>query len=640
MKTRNRPGVLLLIVLALLAMFGVLAIAFVILTGQTRRGADALRKVGQYDDQWEKTANQAALDVFRGSNNHQSPFQCHSLLENLYGNEWFMGTMSGASPVIGQGQLIQFAFAAGYPTNKTFAPEQHLGAVLTVLTGPLAGYSTHIVGMAGTPTQLQIAAFEGVSSTPAQVIGYINGCTCLINGMPYSGTGFGFQWPPARSANAPSMLSYNNATDANGWEFALLPNHAAFPYNTTDNGYSATYVNWLGQPDPAGPGGANPDYTAPDYQNMFLALRLTTPWTTPNGNVVYVPIPSFHRPELVNFWMNLNGGGTWSNPILQRKVLLRPLAAPINPGISAIDLRYGPWDVNNAGDGYPDSIWIDPGYEIRSTPDGRLYKPLVAVLCIDLDGRLNLNAHGSLAQLQADFLQVPNIGSTLFYGGGVAPPAGAAARADGLGPGRHQPRPVVRQRPQLSRAVQTTADGNQQRRRAAGRTLRRVEPLGRRHALQPAVARLFDQQRKRIRRRHPQRQQGVRLSVELRLRAGRKRLHRGGPHGPDRLPGLRHPGGPASDDGHRPGLPRAACFRRAQRRGGRRSGEQQPRRHIFGLLQLRFAVIGPLRGGSTILTSSTSRCVSPAACGRRLRWTMPFPPPSWSRFCGPTIATR
>jgi hypothetical protein len=425
MRTRNRRGVLLLIVLALLAMFGVLAIAFVILAGRARWGADALRKVGQYDEQWEKTANQTALDVFRGSNNHQSPFQAHNFLETLYGNEWFTGSAGSATAVIGAGQLIQFTFTAAYPTNKTFLPEQHLGAVLTMLNGPAAGYSTHIVGVVanGTVTQLQIAAFEGLNSS--DVISFINSPpanvvpACLINGMPYSGTGFGYQWPPAKSTNAPSLLSYDNATDGNGWEFALLPNHAAFSYTNADgtNSYSATYVNWLGQPDPAGPGGANADYTAPDYQSMFLALRLTTP----SGNAYgLTPIPSFHRPELVNYWMNLNGGSAWSNPILQRKVLLRPLASPINPGIPAIDLRYGPWDVNNAGDGYPDSIWIDPGYEIRSMADGRLYKPLVAVLCIDLDGRLNLNAHGSSAQLQAGFNQTPNIGS-LAYGGSASP---------------------------------------------------------------------------------------------------------------------------------------------------------------------------------------------------------------------------
>ena len=269
----RRHGVLLLIVLALLAMFGVLAIAFVILTGQTRRGAEALRKVGQYDDQWEKTANQAALDLFRGSNNHQSPFQAHNFLENLYGNEWFTGSMTTASPVIGvapQGQLIQFAFTQTYPpqptsnpaTNPTlFLPEQHLARVLTMLNGPAAGYSTHIVGMVGT-TQLQVAAFEGLNSS--DVIGFINSPpanvvpACLINGMPYSGTGFGFNPSSVTQKQTPPPQSYDTAADGNGWPFALLPNHAAFSYTNADgtNSYSATYVNWLGQPDPAGPGGA------------------------------------------------------------------------------------------------------------------------------------------------------------------------------------------------------------------------------------------------------------------------------------------------------------------------------------------------------------------------------------------------
>jgi len=58
-----------------------------------------------------------------------------------------------------------------------------------------------------------------------------------------------------------------------------------------------------------------------------------------------------------------------------------------------------PWDVDNDGDGVPDSIWVDIGLPVRSLPDGRKYKPLVAMHCIDLDGRLNLNTAGSLEQL-------------------------------------------------------------------------------------------------------------------------------------------------------------------------------------------------------------------------------------------------
>ena len=58
-----------------------------------------------------------------------------------------------------------------------------------------------------------------------------------------------------------------------------------------------------------------------------------------------------------------------------------------------------PWDVDNDGDGIPDSIWVDIGLPLRSLSNGRKIKPLVALHCIDLDGRLNLNTAGSNEQL-------------------------------------------------------------------------------------------------------------------------------------------------------------------------------------------------------------------------------------------------
>ena len=40
-------------------------------------------------------------------------------------------------------------------------------------------------------------------------------------------------------------------------------------------------------------------------------------------------------------------------------------------------------------DGVPDSVWVDLGFPPQQTPDGRLYKPLFAILCVDLDSRIN-----------------------------------------------------------------------------------------------------------------------------------------------------------------------------------------------------------------------------------------------------------
>ena len=65
-----------------------------------------------------------------------------------------------------------------------------------------------------------------------------------------------------------------------------------------------------------------------------------------------------------------------------------------NNGLVDMAFINGPWDVDNDADGTADSIWVDLGMPIKTAPDGRLYKPLYAILCVDLDGRLNVNAHG------------------------------------------------------------------------------------------------------------------------------------------------------------------------------------------------------------------------------------------------------
>ena len=63
----------------------------------------------------------------------------------------------------------------------------------------------------------------------------------------------------------------------------------------------------------------------------------------------------------------------------------------------------GPWDVDNDGDGVAESVWVDIGFPVQTAPDGRRYKPLVAFHCVDLDSRLNVNAHGNWAEGKANY---------------------------------------------------------------------------------------------------------------------------------------------------------------------------------------------------------------------------------------------
>jgi len=469
-RRSKRRGVLLLIVLALLAMFALLGLSFVVITGQARRGSEALSKADQYADPPELLLNDAAAQVLRGPNNPMSTMGAHGLLEDIYGTgaTFTISSGSDAAAAICGGQLISLN-ATGFTSLAN-----RVGGVLTMFDGPAAGRSTRIVRCDPTtaPPTLQIMAFDGVPSANVVAQAVANGASGLINGRPFNGTGVGFD------ANGTAL------NDSLGRPLALEPNA---PENL------------------AAPGGANEDYDAPDYQNMALALQ--------DAATAQVPIPSFHRPDLINYWYNrlltnpaevLGTGYDWPSgwtddqkwrailqPLkldadnklkyaptspadfayriaaLKSRITLRPLrdfhpnfngSNPYSsPDISAMTAAqladywelggsWGAgaarlWDVDNDGDGIPDSIWIDLGAEVRSTRDGRLYKPLFAILCLDLDGRLNLNAHGSTAQLETAYYPTSEGGSDASGPYAVPPDkdgnlTGSAAlrRGEGNGP--------------------------------------------------------------------------------------------------------------------------------------------------------------------------------------------------------------
>ena len=90
-----------------------------------------------------------------------------------------------------------------------------------------------------------------------------------------------------------------------------------------------------------------------------------------------------------------------------------------NPFWDGVTAGAGQWDVDNDGDGVPDSVWVDLGMPVRATADGRLYKPLFAILCTDLDGRVNVNAHGCSAQVATTTIAPPD--TNHVFAGGTTP---------------------------------------------------------------------------------------------------------------------------------------------------------------------------------------------------------------------------
>ncbi len=135
-------------------------------------------------------------------------------------------------------------------------------------------------------------------------------------------------------------------------------------------------------------GGWNPSYTYPDLNHLYLAA-VDADWN--------VLIPSFHRP-----WLFQTSGqplNDMSNPkwtsAAGKYQILRPRPADHFGAFSSPADATG--DVKNlvGAPGGNDSIWVDLGYQVKTGPDGKKYKPLFAFLIVDLDGRVNLNVAGN-----------------------------------------------------------------------------------------------------------------------------------------------------------------------------------------------------------------------------------------------------
>jgi hypothetical protein len=467
----TRRGVLLLVVLSLLLLFSMIAVTFVLVAGRYNDTTRYAVKVEQTGDDPRQLLDEVLGQCLRGTTNPNSVLRGHSLLEDMYGNDGIIVGVAGtptAMPV-GNEQILDVSFTPD-PTYIRFAaiPNKDVpavadpmdppplslpqietlgyynGCVVTAVGGVADGRSTRILGwqpVGGTWT-MRVLAFEGITS------GQLNNNPprrFIINGRPFNGTGFGFN-PEADPATEPTLLSAaqvyqlpNDGATAS-IPYALLPNQVFNGLESQPEGglmVSQSVVNGYRHGITSS---ADEDYDAPDPQNMLLAH-------IPLNASPQEIIPSLHRPDMINHiqtaLQQYPNDGVLVDRHIRRQYQLRPSQTD-HPQFPRHPSDTGPYDVDNDGDGIAESVWVDAGLPVRTAPDGRMYKPLVAILCLDLDGRLNVNAHGSVAQLNPayPFTQAiqPNgtsgqetIANYLFAPGGVAQPVNLP-RGLGFGP--------------------------------------------------------------------------------------------------------------------------------------------------------------------------------------------------------------
>ncbi|QDU60292.1 hypothetical protein Pan216_11310 [Planctomycetes bacterium Pan216] len=385
-QTRDRRGVVLLVVLGMLGLFAGIGLTFAMLARVQGQGARNFKLATQYPG---RTGSRFDVDdpgvLFRyamnqliyDTDNIYSSIRGHSLLRDMYGsrdsvNRGAMGT--GAN---GDGAEIRHdvtdagwsPYEGVYNGTGIFNPRDDDG--------------------------------DGLISD-SEVNSYIQ----RLSPYPTFGTALSdATWDPIYPFN---LTMYTNAGG-----------RTATPQVNGENlqperFHDGTNWHWFG---------ADEDYDYPDFNNMFLAAERA------DGMILQ---PSFHRPQLIAELENAGafGGDAWSGAD-GRRMLFRPRRAdnatslPVMgvdqennssagtmstwPHSSAADgipddvNRSGAigddpreLDVDTDGDGLKDAVWVDLGSPANiQLPDGGYAKPLFAFKVLSLDGRINLNTAGN-----------------------------------------------------------------------------------------------------------------------------------------------------------------------------------------------------------------------------------------------------
>lgn len=373
----ERRGVLLLVVLSMLTLFLLMGATYLITAARSREVAKAFsRSLGASDPTGGQRAklqlDQAMMILLRGPapGTAVSILPADSLLADKYGDAGVIEasvrlTPPPNNPGTVHGLFHSFSLTGPIPTGPTTITDvtQVAGRLLTFTSGAARGQTVRIVHAVMNPTGADVVA---LALDPSKVV-LSGGERCFLNGREFDSSS------------------------------------------------------------------SNEDWDAPDEANMFLA------WTQPeaselnsSGSLAYrqpwkFNIPSFHRPDQILAYAQNNGAfdptqfrrpvgriGTGSQSEIPHSTAatiptiavaadgftgsnetLVNLGQLTEPNTRYFDPVNGPWDVDNDSDGVSDSVWIDLGMPYQTLPDGRLAKPLFAIMCLDLDGRVNLNAHGN-----------------------------------------------------------------------------------------------------------------------------------------------------------------------------------------------------------------------------------------------------
>lgn len=482
---RERRGVVLVVVIAMLGLLAVIGVTFATYSNQAQIASRRLVANTKANVDPESLMDYAIEQLINDTNNRLSSLRGHSLKRDMYGNDSvFHGIVTSVpdltnANIFPQPQVPPMIRSVSGQLFQDPVTGRNLSspAVLVQTNIPVTG--TPFDGYDFTRWVMKISACSGfdaqgrpLNQNPAflnQTVEVLNGAWVpalqaggyrallislpdLTPGLAQPGQGMFF------SLDGRYLRSFNGA----GVTFTALPGSTIvhdwgkYP-NLRLNAASSIPNSATGEflpsglptnPDnPLNPG-YDEDYDAADLENWFLALQ------SADGSIT---LPSFHRPGTIFYdttqnasnpaWYLANNDWQVRPPATPNPValatyassaakFLRPRAADGHERTTFPDLvpdlrqtlangtvpnptygqigyfdtdstgvpagppdlwKFNPgYDVDNDGDGYKDSVWIDLGFPVQTDPNGKKYKPLFAFLVVGLNGRIPLNTAGNL----------------------------------------------------------------------------------------------------------------------------------------------------------------------------------------------------------------------------------------------------
>lgn len=376
----NRRGVLLLVVLSMLTLFVLLGTTYVVLASRFRSTSRAFLKIA--DDQntapyaIRSRLRDAALQVIRGTLNQHSAVRFHDLLADKYGTSAENFNVANAA-LEGGGQFLRITLATA-PSSSAAS------LILTFADAPDAPESIQRTSHRIIDTSGSVVYVLRPSRLSAAELNLIK--KVWINGRDFSGAGF-----------AAAEIDLPN------WSQLTVG-----PSGSRNEAYDAVD----GQNVAIG----RSDGTEFSFVRRLSARRVIEQFQAAAGLATFDEAKKRVQ-ELLNDAANRFSQAADTLPQHEREVLTRIRRATLRPfpydhypdpsgardfagrpiSIDAILEPVG--DVDNDGDGMAESVWLDLGLPPITLFDRTPVKPLFAIHCIDLDGRLNLNVHGSVAHL-------------------------------------------------------------------------------------------------------------------------------------------------------------------------------------------------------------------------------------------------